>query len=173
MVGSSRRGGGGETPGSRLSSLLAWHKAAEESGPMRVLRSRADLLSPVARVDARLVGDGAPPCHRTQRHQESQALCDALDLLLQCGSLKRRRTGGGGGERAEAAGGAACGAAAPKVIVALRISPVFPLRSPLHRANLRKAMEERWCPQSSVPGRESAERSGGPVGTGASRRARG
>ena len=106
----------------------------------------------MALVDARLVGDEARPCDQRQRHEESQALCDALDLLLQCGSLKRRRTGGRGGERAEAVGGAACGAAAPKVIVALRISPVFPLRSPLHRANLRKAMEERWCPQIPVPG---------------------
>ena len=34
----------------------AWHKAADESGPMRALRSRTDLLSTVALIDARRMG---------------------------------------------------------------------------------------------------------------------
>ena len=130
-----------------LGCSLCAHKCGRRATFIRVRAGEGGAHLPCGgRARARVRAMRAPVCDRTQRHQESQALCDALDLLLQCGSLKRRRTGGGGGERAEAAGGAACGATASKVIVALRISPVFPLRRPLHRANLNKAMEESWCP---------------------------
>ena len=122
------------------------------NAPLEALRTQADpvLLRRVEAADAYLLGHTARASTQSEQLEEARALSTALELLLQAAPSNKKK------KKQQAGAPAAAGKPRQdKVIVALLIRPVFPLRSAVHRDNLRAFMEALWCPSIPVPGRQS------------------
>ena len=135
------------------------------NAPLEALRTQADpdLLKRVKAADAYLLNHAARAVTPSDILDEARALSTALELLLQAAPSNKKK------RKQQAGAPAAAGKPRDKVTVALLIRPVFPLRSALHRDNLRAFMEALWCPSIPVPGRQSGVGDNGGAGGGAAR----